>query len=246
VPEGERASSPLWQHGGVLARLGRPRRWIGALLVAYGLLGLVACVLVASTGLSFADATRAAAHDLDAERMSAVSTIAASELVVGQVADGVTSSQEGLASASALLARASSLTASLASTSRDLAGTLDVEILGQKPFAGVTASVLGISTSADEVAADLGSVSTSLGAISGQAPGIGSGLRSLAGQLADARIRLGRLGEDDRFAGASGSLGIAIAVLLGWLAVQAAVCTLLGLALAVGRSGTPGREAAGS
>jgi hypothetical protein len=209
----------------------RLRRWIGGALVVYGALGVLACLLVAAAGLAFADATRASVAELDAERASAVSTIAASELVIGQVADGVASARDGLASASTLVARADGLVASLAATSRNLAATLDVEILGRKPFQSVAQSVLGVATTAEQVARDLGATAAGLGDVAGQAPGIAAGLRSLSGQLADARTRLGELGTDDRLAGASGSLGVAVGILLAWLVLQAAACVAIGIAL---------------
>jgi hypothetical protein len=221
----------LWHHGRVHTRLDRFRRWIGGALVVYGALGVLASLLVATAGMAFADATRASVAELDAERASAVSTIAASELVIGQVADGVASAQEGLASASTLVTRAGGLTASLAATSRNLAAALDVEILGQKPFASVVQSVLGVATTADQVATDLGSTAASLGNVANQVPGIAAGLRSLSGQLADARVRLGELGTDDRLTSASGSLGVAVGILLAWLFLQAAACVAFGLAL---------------
>jgi len=165
----------------------RVRDRIAMALLAYGLVGVALLLLTLFLTLVSLGTVEQLARSVDsggpegvAARLAPIeSTLAEAEIAIV----GFDATLDGTAAA---MESGRALTSGLAEALRRLASSLDVVVLGTRPFAGLGAEFSEVAANADALATDLGQTSVSLAANR-------EALGRLAGELADLRAGVAAL-----------------------------------------------------
>ncbi len=219
----------------MLDRIRRARRPIGVALVAYGIIGILAGVMVAASALAVADRGDATATRIATTRDALVSALRSASSAVDGVSLATARTTEGLTGAAALTGQVAKLSGDLAGATGSLADALETEMLGLRPFAGLAGPFRGISEQATRVGDSLGTVSTALAALGALAPPMAAELGDLSDQLAALATQAGELLVDEALASGVRGLALSLGLLLAWILAQAIVAVLVGVALCLER-----------
>jgi len=204
------------------------RRRLGLALVAYGIVGLVLAVTVATAGILAALRTDDAMARLEAQRTELVAAVATTTDLVGTLADTLDQARPGLEQVTVSAGRLSALSDQISTTADELAGRLDVQILGLQPFAGLGVQVRGIAEQTRGLQGDLATIAPAITAASEGTGRIADGLRTLETRLTTLEGTIGALGPFDEY-GRWLFIGLVLVVLLDiWLAIPAALAIVVG------------------
>jgi hypothetical protein len=211
------------------ASLARHHRPLGAILVVYGLVGLLIALVATWAAVTTATRVEPAAERLDATRDSIVASLDAASVALDRAATAAATAETGLEAAASTTSQAADLLRDLAAGSSGLAtaaGT--ISILGQTPFAGLAEPLTRLATGADALAADIEQLGASLASLAGQAPAVADGLDVLGERLADVARQVEGLGLDDALVSSTRILAAAAALLFAWLAMIAVAALAAG------------------
>jgi hypothetical protein len=148
---------------------------------------------------------------------------------MSNAADSAARAGASLTAASDASRRAADLTNRLAASFDSMAGLGSFEILGSRPFAGITSQFSDTATQSRALSTDLGSTAAALATNVADSQAVSADLRSLADRLTQLQTSIGGSG----VAGSTSSLPIGLArlVLLGllaWFSIPAVVSIWLG------------------
>jgi hypothetical protein len=211
------------------------RRLFGALLVAYGIFGLV--LVIGGTALIIPSIGRldGLAGTIETQRQVLVRSLDATSTFLHDARSGTGNVGASLSATVDSARQTATLTRSLAGAMDQLATASSLNILGQQPFAALggtfgdvarQAETMGTSldrtadalarngTDLSQVTADLASVETELAALRGQVAGLPLGTDDVAG--------IGRAIDASR---------LVLGALLLWLAAQAVIAIVAGVVL---------------
>jgi methyl-accepting chemotaxis protein len=206
-------------------------RRLGTALLAFGLVGLVLTTVMAIAWFGGWMAMEGTDRRLEASRVATASALADAGRLLGStsgVLESTTASFDDLATA---LEDTSSLLARVSDSTGELAAAMDINILGQRPFAGVGGSFGEMSRELGTVSDDAGELATTLGQNEPQLQRVAADLRTIQASITGLAIRV------EHFTGLEETIGMArgYALLSGllalWLALLAGGCVWLGLRL---------------
>jgi hypothetical protein len=197
---------------------GRAARIGGWALIAYGLAGILLLLIAFAVASGPLGTAQRLLVSLDGTLHAAADTARSTSTALDSVDSGLGEAQRGTADASTLVADA-------AATSGRLASAMGLTIFGAQPL-------IGLSDDFEAIQTQLTGLSANLDAVSGA-------MATSSDDLDDVRIDVARLAtEIERVrdttgtdAGGMGSIGLAVGVLLAWLALPAIAALIGGAAL---------------
>jgi hypothetical protein len=197
---------------------GRAARIGGWALIAYGLAGILLLLIAFAVASGPLGTAQRLLVSLDGTLHAAADTARRTSTALDSVDSGLGEAQRGTADASTLVADA-------AATSGRLASAMGLTIFGAQPL-------IGLSDDFEAIQTQLTGLSANLDAVSGA-------MATSSDDLDDVRIDVARLAtEIERVrdttgtdAGGTGSIGLAVGVLLAWLALPAIAALIGGAAL---------------
>ncbi len=197
---------------------GRAARIGGWALIAYGLAGTLLLLIAFAVASGPLGTAQRLLVSLDGTLHAAADTARSTSTALDSVDSGLGEAQRGTADASTLVADA-------AATSGRLASAMGLTIFGAQPL-------IGLSDDFEAIQTQLTGLSANLDAVSGA-------MATSADDLDDVRIDVARLAtEIERVrdttgtdTGGTGSIGLAVGVLLAWLALPAIAAIIGGAAL---------------
>jgi hypothetical protein len=211
------------------------RRVFGALLVAYGIFGLVLVIGGAALIASSLGRLDGLAGTIDTQRQVLVRSLDATSTFLHDARAGTGNVGASLTTAVDSARQTATLTRSLAGAMDQLAAATSLSILGQQPFAAlggtfgdVARQAQTMGDSLDRTADALARNGTDLNTVTTDLASIETELANLRGQVAGLPI-----GGDD-LSGISRAIDasrIVIAALLLWLGLQAVIAIVAGAAL---------------
>jgi len=204
----------------------RPARRLGAALVAFGVVGLVlvaaAVVMLLAAGPSL-DELGAVSERAGPTRQA----LADAQRTLDDLSHSADTLEGTLASSRTSLTDAASASRSLADALTGVSSAMGIEILGNRPFAGVGQGLATASDGVRRVADDLSSLGERLGTHAGDAQRIAAD----AAALRDSVQKIDASLEGPPGFGLAGSVAVVRLVLLGllaWLGVLAGACVFVG------------------
>ena len=197
------------------------RRRAGAVLTAYGAIGIVLLGAAAILVGGLLDNGRGPLG-LEAERRQLVDVLDATGRALGDAETAARDADNSLGGTATAAESGSHFTADLGTSLRNLAASLRVSILGSQPFAGPADDFERVAGQAAGVAADLDAAAASirLGA---------EDMHAIAGDLGDMRAEVIRVRDGMKDLLQLDGWRIAATAILLWLAVPAVVSLLVGL-----------------
>jgi hypothetical protein len=212
----------------------RPRRpgvWraVGAFLIAWGVVGMILLALFFN-GLAgpIADLNNMAAS-LEAQRAAAVKAIDNAKDTIDQTATSVRGMDTSLADAKAATDRAASIANDVSSTMADLADSMQINILGLQPLAGLAPGFSNAATQLGGLSTDLSTIGTSLDSNRDDAQAVAQSLDELSSSLTDFKTAVNAGPQLDDVARSLDSLRIGILALLAWLGALAIGAVVAGI-----------------
>jgi hypothetical protein len=210
----------------------RRRRSIGAALVAYGLAGLVAGILVVGAMLAVGPALEPAVASVDRQRDAIVATLERSASALDQVAVIADDAAGAVERAAAIASQSADVSRRLADTLARLASTFGTfEILGNQPFAPLVADATQVAAQLRGIATDVDALGISLGKIGRGIPPLAEEVRAISVELGTLATELEAFEVPDAAAEAFRWLVVGIAILVAWLLVPAVVALAVGVLL---------------
>src|SRR6185295_5611312 len=140
----------------------RRRRRLGFGLIAFGLTGLVLVVAAALLVLATLGAVGDAATGFERQRAQLVEMVDPAASALSDAADGAAHAGASLTRASDASRRAADLTGRMATSFEGLAGLGSFDILGSRPFAGVSSGFSDLAAQARTLSTDLTSTADTL------------------------------------------------------------------------------------
>ena len=216
----------------------RRRRALGAGLTAYGLAGLVAGILVLGATLAVATGLEPAVQSIDRQRDAIVASLEHSASALDQVATVADDAAGGVERAAAIASKSADVSRRIADTLSRLASTFgSFEILGNQPFASLTADATQVAAQLRGIATDIDALGISLGRTARGIPPLTAEVRALSTELGALGAELGALEVSDAAAAAFRWLVVGILILVAWLLVPAVVALVAGILLLRGPRG---------
>ena len=210
-----------WRRRELIGGLRSRSRLIGAVLVAYGAIGLLVLLLGIAVGWGAADRVERLLGDADA-------SVTAAATAVRHAADGFSGFGRSAGEAQAAASQAAAVSRDTSTTMSNLASSMSVNILGSQPLAALGADFRRASDQLSTLAADLDRIGGSLGSNRTDLNTIQSDLRVLADRLDEFR------GRSSAGGGAGSGVPPVRLLLIGfllWVAVQSVAALAVGLTL---------------
>ena len=207
-----------------------PRR-LGTGLLALGIIGVLLAGIVAIGLLVGAFAARGLEDRLHADQLTLAATLERVSLAIERVGVTVDNASTTLATSSQAMSEASAAMNDMATASGTLADTMEIEILGNRPFAGAAESfrtveshVGTLAATTDQLAANLATNATDVAALSEPISDIEAAVDDLAGRVTE-------FDRTDEIVGLIVASTLLLGLLAGWLAISAACLAWFGLRL---------------
>jgi hypothetical protein len=210
-----------------------PRRRLGSALVGFGVIGLLLLgTLAVLLGLSL-DGLGRTATDLARQRTEALALLEPAAAALDEAATSAANAGTSLTAAGTAARQAADLTGQLAGAFDGLAQLGAFDILGARPFGGLTGQFTGVATQARELSSNLTTTAATLDANVTDSAMVASDLRALADQLERLRTSVAGNGAGPATDPAAAGTLIRVAMLvvlalLAWLAVPAVVAIEFG------------------
>lgn len=207
----------------------RRRRRLGIGLLSFGGAGLVLIVAALVLVLGSLAAIRDAATGFERQRAELVSMVEPASAALSDAADGAAHVGASLLAATDASRRGADLTNRLATSFEAMAGLSSFEILGSRPFAGVSSQFTDVSAQSRALSADLTATADALAANIADSAAVSADLRTLADRLDQvaASVRSTR-GPDGSSSLPIGLAAVLLLGLLAWLSVPAIASIWLG------------------
>jgi hypothetical protein len=210
-----------------------PRRRLGSALVGFGAVGLVLLGTLAVLLALSLDGLGRAATDLAQQRTEAIALLEPAAAALDEAATSAANAGASLTSAGTAARQAATLTGQLAGAFDGLAQLGAFDVLGTRPFGGLTSQFTSVATQARDLSANLTTTAGALDANVTDSATVASDLRALADQLERLRASVAGNGAgpatDPQAAGTLIRVAMLVVLaLLAWLAVPAVVAIELG------------------
>jgi len=210
----------------------RRRRRLGLGLIAFGATGLVLVVVAAALVLATLGTVGDAATAFERQRAELVAMVEPAATALSDAADSASRAGTSLTEASDASRRAADLTGRLATSFDSLAGLGAVDILGTRPFAGVTSQFGDVAAQSRALASDLTSTADALTTNVADSESVATDLRSLADRLRQLETTVQGSGSPGGSAGLPVALAQVVVIgLLAWFGAIAVASMWVGLRL---------------
>lgn len=206
------------------------RRRLGRALVAFGGIGLALILATAVLAIVTIGTIGDAATGLERQRTELVGMLEPAATSIRDAATSATHAGASLTSSAKAAQDGASLTTQLAASMDQLNSLSNLDILGQRPFAGIGSSFGELAARSRTLSSSLTTTADALGADIADTNAVGRDLNRLADQLDALRASAGSSGPSGASTGFAW-LPIILLGLLVWLAVPAAASLWLGLRL---------------
>jgi hypothetical protein len=202
---------------------------LAAGLIAYGLVGLVILVVVASGILRGLSRVEALSVSFEQQRRDLTQALTTASTTIRSTGTTVSGIDQSLSQAQLAVTNAATLSADVSLTMGQLAASLNVDIFGSQPFVGVAGGFTQASEELLTLSNQLSLTSNALATNAADARIIGRDLLLLESSVEAVRDGL-KAAPDTAVTGTDiGSLRMVLGALLAWLAVQAIAAVFLGL-----------------
>jgi hypothetical protein len=207
--------------------LGQPAYRLGGWLIGFGVIGLVLTAIFVIGWLGSIVALRDL--DLAAEDGSSLSSALsnAAELM-DSTATALESSSGTIGAVSDTLDDATRLLTDLADTTANLADALDINILGQQPFAGVSRELDEISTELETFAEHAATLDEQVTSLEPDLAAVAEDLRAMQESTEALADRAGAFGGAQSLVGFIQAYAVLSALMAAWLGVLAGACVWAG------------------
>jgi methyl-accepting chemotaxis protein len=206
------------------------RRRLGRGLVAFGAIGLALILATGVLAIVTLGSIGDAATGLERQRTELVQMLDPAATSIRDAATSATHAGASLTESAKAAQDGASLTTQLAASMEQLNSLSNLDILGQRPFAGIGSSFGDLAVRSRTLSASLTTTADALSADITDTAAVGRDLNRLAGQLDELRASAGASGPSAASTGFAW-LPILVLALLLWLAVPAAGSLWLGLRL---------------
>jgi hypothetical protein len=209
------------------------RRRLGLGLLAFGVTGLV---LIGSAGalvLASLSAVGDAATGFERQRTEVVGMLGPASAALERAASSASNAGTSLVKTRDSAAQAATLMTRLSESFDSLASLGSFDILGARPFAGLSGQFSQVATESRTLSTDLAAAAAAMDANIGDSAAVAADLRTLSNQLSDLEASLGASSDGTTPSAASASLPVDLAkvVLIGlllWFAVPAIAALWVG------------------
>lgn len=206
------------------------RRRLGRGLVAFGGIGLALLLATAVLAMVTLGSIGDAATGLERQRTDLVRMLEPAATSIRDAATSATHAGTSLTASAKAAQDGASLTTQLATSMEQLNSLSNLDILGQRPFAGIGSSFGELAARSRTLSASLTTTADALGADIADTAAVGRDLNRLADQLDQLRSSAGATGPSAASTGFAW-LPILLLALLLWLAVPAVASLWIGLRL---------------
>jgi hypothetical protein len=206
------------------------RRRLGRGLVAFGGIGLALLLATAVLAVVTLGSIGDAATGLERQRTDLVRMLEPAATSIRDAATSATHAGSSLTASAKATQDGASLTTQLATSMEQLNSLSNLDILGQRPFAGIGSSFGELAARSRTLSASLTTTADALGSDIADTAAVGRDLNQLADQLDQLRSSAGTTGPSAASTGFA-LLPILLLALLLWLAVPAVASLWLGLRL---------------
>jgi hypothetical protein len=209
------------------------RRRLGMGLIAFGVIGLV---LIASAGglvLASLSAVGDAATGFERQRTQIVGMLGPASDALERAASSASNAGSSLAKTRDSAAQAATLMTRLSESFDSLAALGSFDLLGARPFAGLSGQFSQVATESRTLSTDLATAAAAMDANITDSASVATDLQALSDQLAELNVSLGASPDGTNPTPASSSLPVDLAkiVLIGlllWFAVPAIAAVWIG------------------
>jgi hypothetical protein len=210
----------------------RRRRAIGAGLIAYGLVGLVAGLVIVGATLAVGAGLEPAVASVDRQRDAIVASLEHSAAALDHAAAIAGDAATGAQQAAAIASQSADVSRQLAETLSRLSSTFgDFGILGSKPFEPLAEDAAQVADQLRGIATNLDALGISLGRIAREIPQLAVELDAVAAELTTLATELATFAVPDAAAEAFRWLVVGVVMLVAWLLVPALASLVAGIAL---------------
>jgi hypothetical protein len=197
-------------------------------LIVYGIVGIVLFAGVAIGINRPLDRLQRVSASVEEQRTAAVSALDQAETTIEDMSEGVGRLDTSLAEVDAAIDRASQIATGVASSMFQLRDSSNIEIFGQQPFAGLSASFDVAGTNLTLLSEDLAGIGAALDANRGDVVLTSENLSELADSVGELSDAVSEGPSVDVSAASIDMVRLAIFAVCGWLVVFAIGCVLLG------------------
>jgi hypothetical protein len=212
-------------------RRARRRRRLGAGLLAFGVTGLALVAAAGALVLGSLSAVNDAATGFEKQRVEIVAMLGPAASALSHAATSASNAGASLTETSAAASQAAQLTTRLADSFEGLAALGSFEILGSRPFGGLSGQFTEVGVQARVLSTNLTTAAVAMNTNIADSQAVAADLRSLADQLERLRTSLATPGGASPAPSAALPIDAARIVLVGllaWLAVPAIASLWLG------------------
>jgi len=206
------------------------RQRLGRALVAFGGIGLALLLATAMLAVVTLGSIGDAATGLERQRTELVRMLEPAATSIRDAATSATHAGTSLNASAKAAQDGATLTTQLATSMEQLNSLSNLDILGQRPFAGIGSSFGELAVRSRSLSTSLTATADMLGADIADTAAVGRDLGRLADQLDQLRASAGTSGPSAASTGFA-LLPILLLALLVWLAVPAVASLWLGLRL---------------
>ena len=204
-----------------------PRR-LGSVLLVVGIVGVLLAGIVAVGLIAGAYAARNLDDRFQADQARVAGALDRLTAVVASVQAGATNASVTLATASETVSDAGVLSSELAAISDGLAQALEIDILGTRPFSGVSPRFRDLGVRARLLSEDAGDLAEDLATNSGDVSSLAADIGTIETQVAELADRVSDFDRTDEIAGLLTGAILLGGLLVAWLAVAAGLCAWIG------------------
>jgi hypothetical protein len=204
-----------------------PRR-LGTVLLVLGIVGVLLAGIVALGLIGGAYAARNLDDRFQADQARVGAALDRLTTVVGSVQAGATNASVTLATASETVGDAGILSDELAAISDGLAQALEIDILGSRPFSGVSPRFRDLGDRARLLGQDARDLAEDLATNSGDVSSLAVDIGTIETQVAELADRVSDFDRTDEIVGLLTGAILLGGLLVAWLAVAAGLCAWIG------------------
>ncbi len=210
----------------------RRRRAFGVALTGYGLLGLVAGILLVAATVAVGLGMRPAIESIDRQRDAVVAALESGSASLAKTAALVDDSAGAVQNSSAIAAEAANVSRRVATTLDRLAGTFGTfEVLGNRPFGPLASDATDLGRQLRGIATDLDALGIRLGSLSRGLPPLAADVAATADELSTVSAELAALEVPEAALAAFAWLLVGVVAMVAWLLVPAVGALVAGVAL---------------
>ena len=206
-------------------------RVLGAVLLLYGVVGVLVFVVVAVGVARPLDRARQLSQSVDTERAALVQSLTQAETTIREMSTGVGRMDSSLSDAKSAIDRASTISHGVATSMYGLRDAMNISIFGAQPLAGLSGSFDTSGQNLDALGDDISAIGTSLESNRADAAATATNLGALADSV---HTLTGTVAAGPSVAISTSTLDeikLAIYLVAGWLVLLALGCLAAGVYL---------------